>query len=745
MMPRVPSCHRLPCGGLRAARTLVFVALVSYLAASSGATHGDPAVSRPWTDEELAGLVPFLAPGTVLVLGELHGTVESPDFVSHAVKLAVRRGLSVTVALEIARQESGRASTFLASAGEAQDHTALLAGPFWQSTYQDGRRSRAMAALLDDLRGRIRAGDPVHVVLYDRTGVRAAEREQAMAEAVAEAAARAPGDVVVTLVGSLHARLARGGHRGVSDPMALRITKLLPEHRVVTLRLSYAGGTAWTCGSDGCGTGEFTGRDEPGRRQVVASDTPDRYGFHGAVHLGTIHASPPAVEARRISSTPTRPPSRTMATEHVPRGLESRQHSARQPRSPVSGLGEWPQWMGPHGNGALDLGMFPLDTDVSLEIDWRRDIGTGYSSITISRGRALTLELDSKGVGIVALDVSDGSELWRARLADPEHAAREERLENPLSTPASDGQRVFAIHPAGRLFALSAADGSHLWSRDLVEDFGAAVPSYGMSTSPVLRGNRLYVMVGGQEGNNLVAFDPATGEVLLSVGYGKQGSYATPVVDVAGDRPQIVVPAGDKVYAVRGAGELLWSYSGLSYPDRDPLLLPGDRVFMAFQEYAVMLDVSEKLQPSQVREIWRSERLGNSYSPAVHHEGAIYGFGGDHLTCVKATTGEVLWRHAMGDGSLVRVDDHLVVMAAMRGQLHLVAARPDAYQETAATLTVFPPGNHSPTPPSAGAGRVFLRGKSEMVVVRLVGASPTVHIGRRGPEGDTNPETQSPD
>ena len=143
-----------------------------------------------------------------------------------------------------------------------------------------------------------------------------------------------------------------------------------------------------------------------------------------------------------------------------------------------------------------------------------------------------------------------------------------------------------------------------------------------------------------------------------------------------------------------------------------------------------MLDISEKLEPSQVREIWRSERLGNSYSPAVHHEGAIYGFGGGHLTCVNATTGEVLWRHAMGDGSLVRVDDHLVVMAAMRGQLHLVAARPDAYQETAATLTVFPPGNHSPTPPSAGAGRIFLRGKSEMVVVRLVGASPPVQETR---------------
>ncbi len=52
MMPHAPSCHRVPCGGRRAASTLVLIALVSTLAGSSCATNGHPAASDPgWTGE----------------------------------------------------------------------------------------------------------------------------------------------------------------------------------------------------------------------------------------------------------------------------------------------------------------------------------------------------------------------------------------------------------------------------------------------------------------------------------------------------------------------------------------------------------------------------------------------------------------------------------------------------------------------------------------------------------------------
>jgi outer membrane protein assembly factor BamB len=371
--------------------------------------------------------------------------------------------------------------------------------------------------------------------------------------------------------------------------------------------------------------------------------------------------------------------------------------------------------MGPGGDGALDVGLLPRGVHVDLELDWRRPVGPGYSSITVFGGRALTLEREGRGIWAVSVDVSTGDEIWRTPLFDPQSPA-EEDPDRPASTPTTDGKRVFVIHPAGALFALAAADGAVLWSVDMAKEFGAAPPSYGMSTSPILHGGRLHVLVGGREGFNVLAFHPETGEVVLAVGHGSQGSYATPVMGEVGGTSQLVVPAGDRLYGMSGDGEMLWSQPGLPYPDRDPLLLPDDRVFLALQEFGAMLQVST--EPWAVRELWRSELLSNSYSPAVHHQGAVFGFGGGSLRCLAAATGETLWHQRFGDGAMVRLDDYLVVFGSMSGKLHLVAASREGYRE-AASLRVFPSGNYSPTPPSVGAGRIFLRGAREMAAVRI--------------------------
>ncbi len=120
-----------------------------------------------------------------------------------------------------------------------------------------------------------------------------------------------------------------------------------------------------------------------------------------------------------------------------------------------------------------------------------------------------------------------------------------------------------------------------------------------------------------------------------------------------------------------------------------------------------------------VRELWRTEGLSNSYSATVHHLGALYGIGNGRLTCLDAATGQALWEQRVGMSSLVRVDDHLVVFGALSGELRLVAARPDRYSEVA-ILPVFPNRQNGPAAPSFGAGRIFVRGLQEIAAVRIV-------------------------
>ena len=376
---------------------------------------------------------------------------------------------------------------------------------------------------------------------------------------------------------------------------------------------------------------------------------------------------------------------------------------------------DWPQWMGPDRNGAVSApGLFGGGGPVELELAWRRQLGGGYSSVSVSDGRAYTLASGEDADTLVAFDATDGAELWRYRL----DAAG---IEKASSTPAVGDGRVFALNGRGKLHAVTAAEGEAIWSHDLAATHGAVPPSYGMSTSPLLVDGRVVVLVGGRERHNLVAFDQETGAVDWSVFHAKRGSYASPVLLTIDGQRQIVAPADDRLYAVRPEdGSLLWSHDGLGYLDRIPLQLSSGRLFFAQETRATMLRVARGENAWRTDEMWTTGDLQNSYSPAVHHRGSIYGFNGNFLTCLDGETGETRWRHQMGLGSLVLVDGHLVVLDAASGRLTVVEARSDKYVERAAVAALqdSEKGGAYASPSYAGR-RIFVRGAEEVVAVEV--------------------------
>src|SRR5437773_9659839 len=159
--------------------------------------------------EPVQGLEPLLEPGSVLLLGEIHGTVESPAFASLAVRAALDTSHPVTVALEIPREETVRIAAYLQSEGKSNDRTALLAGAFWIDPFQDGRRSKAMLALIEDLRVLIKRGKRVHVTLLDDPGAISANRDRdvIMADNLQTAFELSPTDVFIVLTGNAHSRI----------------------------------------------------------------------------------------------------------------------------------------------------------------------------------------------------------------------------------------------------------------------------------------------------------------------------------------------------------------------------------------------------------------------------------------------------------------------------------------------------------------------------------------------------------
>lgn len=254
-------------------------------------------------ESELCGpVIPGLdgvSESPLIVLGELHGMAAPPAFAADLACRIAANGRPVLLALEIPKQEQARLDEFLNAPGEPR-LSSLLAGEFWQRSFQDGRASHARLAMLETIGSLVQQGLPIRIVGFDDTSVQAQQpRERAMAENIL--AARAPGETTIVLVGNLHARTVAGAPW---DPTIVWMSVSLhqQEPRLLTLDNRYLDGNAWTCTSaqaDGCGVHAVRGRGKGETWGIERYAEIDADGYHGVFQLGTAVVSSPAKELLR--------------------------------------------------------------------------------------------------------------------------------------------------------------------------------------------------------------------------------------------------------------------------------------------------------------------------------------------------------------------------------------------------------------------------------------------------------------
>jgi len=165
--------------------------------------------------------------------------------------------------------------------------------------------------------------------------------------------------------------------------------------------------------------------------------------------------------------------------------------------SPSVRAQKWPHWGGPNTNFKLhDVGAFSKDEDFSLRVTWKRTLGSGYSSVSVANGIAVTIYSDGENDYVIALDAKDGSDIWRHRIG-PAYLGHWGSQNGPLSTPLITDTFVVALSPQGLLFVLDRATGDPKWSIDIVEEQDGRPPFWGFTTSPRLAGDLVIVQSGG--------------------------------------------------------------------------------------------------------------------------------------------------------------------------------------------------------------------------------------------------------
>ena len=174
---------------------------------------------------------------------------------------------------------------------------------------------------------------------------------------------------------------------------------------------------------------------------------------------------------------------------------------------------DWPQWRGPDRDGTWnETGIISSFDSPKLKPKWSSPIGSGYSGPTVSNGRVyLTsrLEEPDQVEQIHCVDETTGKEIWKYV-----YACEYQDIGYPLGPRAAvaiyDG-KAYALGAMGHFHCLDAKTGKLIWKKDLIEDYQVSTPVWGITASPVVDEENVYLQVGGEGESVVVAFDKDTG------------------------------------------------------------------------------------------------------------------------------------------------------------------------------------------------------------------------------------------
>ena len=306
---------------------------------------------------------------------------------------------------------------------------------------------------------------------------------------------------------------------------------------------------------------------------------------------------------------------------------------------------DWPQFRGPGRDGISgETGLLSSWPETGPKVLWKRPLGLGFSGITVVDGRLFTMFSDGKDEWLTAIDAASGRQLWRVYI---DSNFSNDQGDGPRSTPTVESGVVYALGAKGQLLAAATKDGRELWKKDLKSEVGAKVPTWGVSTSPLVEGELLILDAGGQPDASIVALNRMTGDLVWASGRDKAGYSAPVAIDVGGER-QILSFSGSQLSAVSPAtGKILWAKKWKTSWDVNaatPIFIQPDRVFVAsgYDTGAALLKVSPTDTGTQTEEVWRIPGMKNQFSSSVFVDGFIYGFDNSTLKSIDAATGKVL-------------------------------------------------------------------------------------------------------
>jgi outer membrane protein assembly factor BamB len=385
---------------------------------------------------------------------------------------------------------------------------------------------------------------------------------------------------------------------------------------------------------------------------------------------------------------------------------------------------EWPQWRGPLRNGlSSEIGLLKQWPANGPAVAWSiTNLGEGYGSLAIKADRLYVQGTKGSESAAFCLNRADGKTIWSVSLGPK---VDESRGNGPRGTPTLDGDRLYVLTENGDLACLRERDGSRVWGKNILKEYGGSNPKWLISESPLVDGNRLIVSPGGG-GAGIVALDKMTGaEIWRAKELSDPAGYSSCIVaDVGGVRSYINFTAGAAVGVRASDGKLMWRYTNVAnrVANCTTPVFADNKVFFssAYDTGGALLNLTAQNGEVKAQEAYFTRDMMNHHGGMVLVDGYLYGFSNSVLTCIEFNTGKMMWRErSVGKGSITYADGMLYLLGEKQ-LVGLAEANPKAYVEKG-RFPITDHGRDSWAHPVVLGGKLYIRNQNELTCYDVKG------------------------
>ena len=254
--------------------------------------------------------------------------------------------------------------------------------------------------------------------------------------------------------------------------------------------------------------------------------------------------------------------------------------------APAAAENRWPRFRGPGALGVSGEAGLPETWSDTENVAWVTEIaGLGWSSPIVWDDLVIVTSVSSSGeveapqgglyLGgergvptdehrwlVYGIDAATGAVRWEREVHRGVPAVSR-HLKNTYAseTPVTDGEHIYAYFGNVGLFCLDM-EGRVVWSRPF--EPVATRAGWGTASSPVLHGNRVYVVNDNEEQSYLLALSKETGAELWRVDRDEGTNWSTPYVWEHEQGTEIITTGTDRVRSYDLEGGLLWEIGGMS-------------------------------------------------------------------------------------------------------------------------------------------------------------------------------------